>query len=116
MPCDTIVKMSIELKALNRPMLVRALEKDGWNVTERRGIIYANKDGRSIEIRPDRAIVARGDEDLVNKAYGAYNRELVRTQVKAIGGKLESVPGRKDEWKITLPQFSKSKFTQKSTF
>ena len=116
MPCDSIVRMSVDLKALNRPMLIRALEKDGWNVTERRGIIYANKEGRSIEFRADRAIVNRGDEDLVNKAYGAYNRELVRTQVKAIGGRLESVPGQKDTWKITLPQFSKSSFTQKSSF
>jgi hypothetical protein len=117
MPCDSIIKMSIELKALNRPMLVRALEKEGWTVRERRGVIYAtDKNYDSIEIHPDRAVVDKGNEDLVGKIYDAYTKENIRTQVKQYGAKLESVPGQKNQWKVTLPQFSKSAFTQKSTF
>jgi hypothetical protein len=112
-----VIKMSIDLKALNRPMLIRALEKEGWTVQERRGVLYArDKDYNSVEIHPDRAVVNKGNEDLIPKIYGAYNRELVRTQVKQFGGKLESVPGQANKWKITLPQFSKSSFTQKSQF
>lgn len=117
MPCDSVIKMNIELKALNRPMLVRALEKDGWRVQERRGVIYAtDTDYNSIEIHPTFARVNKGDQDLVGRVYDAYTKEQIRTQVKAIGATLASVPGQKNQWKVTLPQFSKAQFTQKQSF
>lgn len=117
MPCDSIVKLTIDLKALNRPILIRALQREGWTVQERRGVLYArDKDYNSVEIHPTQAVVRQGQEHLIPTIYGAYNRELVRTQVKAIGGKLESVPGQANKWKITLPQFSKTQFSQKSSF
>ncbi len=117
MPCDSVIKMSIDLKALNRPMLKRALEKEGWTVNERRGVLYArDKDYNDIEIHPDRAVVNQGNEGMIGRMYDAYTRENIRTQVKQYGAKLESVPGNKNQWKVTLPQFSKSAFTQKSQF
>jgi hypothetical protein len=100
MPCNTIIKNSVELKVANQAVLKRALEADGWSVVERRGVIYATKNGRAIEIGNGKATVVQGNEDLVNKVKVAYSKQVVKIAAAKFGFKLQSVPGKQNTWDV----------------
>jgi len=110
MPCDSVVKMEVNLKQMDHVVLKRALEKDGWTVALRRDYMLAYKDGRRIEIHRDRAVVDQGDEDLVEKMNDAYSREAVRTAFAKFGFKVEQSKTVKNQDIMTKATFGKSSF------
>ena len=109
MPCDQVIKLTLNIKAMNRPLLKRGLEREGWQVAEHRGVLYAAKEGQRIEIGETKAVVRDGEQDLLDKVYNAYTKELVRTTAAKFGAKLTPT-NNANQWKMTLPQFSKSSF------
>lgn len=111
MPCDSVIRLSLDLKAMNRALLKRGLERDGWQVSEGRGIMYARKEYRTIEFHKDRAVVNDGDQDLLNKAYTSYNKELVRAGAAKFGMTI-SATSQANKWQVTKPVFG----TLKSSF
>ncbi|HSE46326.1 MAG TPA: hypothetical protein VLA89_13455 [Gemmatimonadales bacterium] len=110
MPCDSVIRISMDLKAMNRPLLKKSLENDGWQVREVRGVIYATKNYRSVEIHPDRMVVNRGDENLKDAVYNAYGKGLLKAGIEKHGMKAKQIAANK--WEITKPVFStiKSQF------
>lgn len=105
MPCNTVIKNSVNFDVVNESVLKRALTADGWNVVAQRGIIYATKEGRAIEIGKGKATVVQGNEDLVNKVKVAYSKEVVKMAATKFGFKIQAVPGKQNTWDIIKQSF-----------
>lgn len=100
MPCNQVIKIGIEIKNLNRDILESALQRDGWNVYKRGDVIYATKEGRTIQIHPGRAVVDQGDEYLVKRMQLAFSKEVVRRAAKQYGFNVQAVPGKHNTWDV----------------
>ena len=89
MPCNTIVKNSVAIKATNRALLKAGIADLGWTVVrESKEVLTVRaQNGVPVEIRQaqNKAIVEKGQEGLVDQIKQAYSRQVVTSTARRYG-------------------------------
>ena len=88
MPCDTIQKVTLELKKANKVTLQQSLESQGYNVSvTRTGLVFSHKNdyyNRGSWDEKTGQLIARSEQDgnLIKQNYSAT---IVKNQAKKFG-------------------------------
>jgi hypothetical protein len=94
MPCDQIIRNSVELSIADRELLKRALEADGLTFTESNGVLFVTYQDaagrtRNLQIAKDRVNLDNGEEHMADRIKRAYAVETVKTAAKKFGWQIK---------------------------
>lgn len=121
MPCDSVIKMTTQLKAMNEAVLKRAaiaLKKEGLIVTVRGNVILLTKDHRTLRIVDGKATYDSRDaarvEGMINSLQDAYSKESVRTAFRKYGFTITQSATQKNKDVMVKATFAKTSFKKQS--
>lgn len=104
MPCDRIIRNSVELMATNRDLLKKALEAAGFTDIDLRqnGTLYAfdPKTRQVIEISKTHVKLNQGTEHVADTIKKHYAKEAVKTAAKKFGWQFKE--SKKNAWDFEL--------------
>jgi hypothetical protein len=112
MPCYTIRRVSVELQAANKEMLIQGLKAAGFNVREVSGYIDVSipskeRAGRTLSGRivDGQISFQDGDAEIVNRVKQAYAGEAVRRASKQYGWDLRADGNKQEQGFVARRRF-----------